>query len=302
MRSLTSLQDMPVTYIGVRASTWDKLQAACAELQPSSPGLAHTAMFWLDQAVAAGLLPLPVAGSTNSGSALQPSWLAAAVMAAAQDVHSISTGSAAPAGVLTESAVAARFEVTTDALQGALAALQGACGVACIAPVTAHAMLELYVQVLSSGRMHYQVGLGCCVACRAAMLVTNASSHCNAWQHMHYALVCYACFHSITCWHACYVTLTSSLRLLLLLLLSMCAGVCAESGGPGPVPGVRCCAPASEHGPAPQPCCSCATDCRAQGSWAVPLLAQVPHGHDWAPEPACIGSSRAAGVRAGPQG
>lgn len=162
--SLASLQDMPAAYMSLRASTWDKLQAACAELQPSVPGLPHTAMFWLDRAAAAGLLAAPAAGSD----ALQPTWVAAAVALAARKAQSPAAGFAAPAAVpaalaaaLPESAVAAHFEVSTEALLAALVALQGACGAACTTPITAYSMLELFVQVLSSGRVDYQVGGVC---------------------------------------------------------------------------------------------------------------------------------------------
>lgn len=170
-------QDMLAAYTGVRASAWGQLQAACSALQPASADLPHTALFLLDQAAAAGLLTPPAAESP--GTAVQPAWLAAAMKVASECPHASASActAAAPglgpapglntassAGVdglvtpLEDSAVAAHFEIGVDALQSAAVTLRTACATACATPVTVHMVLDLFGQVLSAGRLDYQVG------------------------------------------------------------------------------------------------------------------------------------------------
>lgn len=158
------------------------MQAACDKLQPSVPGLPYTTLFLLDQAAATGLLTSAFASSPSG--ALPPASVAAAVLVASEAVHNsvapglpggpVQGGSTAtvagaspavPAGStpLSDDAVAAHFEVTPDALQGAASSLREARGAAATSPVTPHMMLDLFVQVLSAGRMEYQVGVWACV-------------------------------------------------------------------------------------------------------------------------------------------
>jgi hypothetical protein len=173
------VQDMPAAFMAVRASTWGQVQAACNALQGSSASLPYTAMFLLDQAAAAGLFLSTAAAAFSANGALQPAWVAAALVAASEAGQASMSactlptpglagatgstgGSGAPAATpLAESAVAAHFEIATDALQAALQAALGTlregCAAACATPVTAYMMLDLFLQVLSSGRLDYKV-------------------------------------------------------------------------------------------------------------------------------------------------
>jgi hypothetical protein len=166
---------MPAAFMAVRASTWGQVQAACNALQASSPSLPFTAMFLLDQAAAAGLFSPTTAAAFSANGALQPAWVAAALVAASEAGQASmaacsppapglagptgSTGSVgAPAATpLAESAIAAHFEIGTSALQAALGTLREGCAAACGSPVTAYMMLDLFLQVLSAGRLDYQV-------------------------------------------------------------------------------------------------------------------------------------------------
>lgn len=167
---------MPAAFMAVRASTWGRVQAACNALQAPSPSLPFTAMFLLDQAAAAGLFSTTAAAAFSAHGALQPAWLAAALVAASEAVQASTSactppalglagatgstggGGALAATPLAESAVAAHFEIAPEALQAALGTMREACAAACATPVTAYMMLDLFLQVLSAGRLDYQVG------------------------------------------------------------------------------------------------------------------------------------------------
>lgn len=171
-------KSMPAAYMGARVSAWGQVQAASKALQPASAGLPYTAMFLLDQAAAAGLLTPPAAAASSPGGTVQPVWAAAALLVGAEcgsrQAGSACTPSspvpglalatspragaaAAIACALNTAAVAAHFEVSSDALQAAAVTLREACAAACTTPVTVHSVLELFLQVLSAGRLDYQV-------------------------------------------------------------------------------------------------------------------------------------------------
>jgi hypothetical protein len=167
---LVCVQEAVSAYLGKRASAWEQVQVACSALQPSAAGLPYTAMLLLDQAATAGLLTsLAGAAAGSPGGGLQPAWIAAALVVASTP-NSTSTpglsagvspagsaGGAAVPAALPEAAVAGHFDVSTEALQAAVVTLRDTCVMACTTPVNPQMMLDLFLQVLSAGRMEYQV-------------------------------------------------------------------------------------------------------------------------------------------------
>lgn len=202
-------QEAVSAYLGKRASAWEQVQAACSALQPSAAGLPYTAMLLLDQAATAGLLNTgAAAGSPSAG--LQPAWIAAALVLASTPISNTSTpglsagvfpagtaGGAAVAAALPEAAVAGHFDVSTEALQAAVVTLRDTCVMACTTPVNPQMMLDLFLQVLSAGRMEYQVCLADVrgpVSPAPAQRVLTPFWACNC---LYARLYCYC--HSVVC-------------------------------------------------------------------------------------------------------